>query len=292
VYNPLAGAECLALSHRALAAYEAAGRDDSGLGEFMVELGWRHYYCGGNSEAESLCLRALAMQERLLGPGLAHTGPAARTLAMMYDHRRSDFARADAEPFYRKAVLAHESDSGDEAAGLPDILYRLGDNLHREGRDEEAAPVFERLGTALEAHHVALERCEFQKLLGVYHAYLSRAGREAEIDEAALAEDPAEIYREMRQATVEHAEAVFGADSLELAEAFDKLAMLCIARGMTDQAEAAPQRALEIREARLGPTDPATIEAARRRDGARGMARSLAAQRGIGTGEDPMSRVR
>jgi tetratricopeptide (TPR) repeat protein len=217
--------ECLALGLRALAAYEAAGRDDSDLAYFVSELGWRHYWFGRYDEAERLLLRALAMQERLQGPAHPRTGGTARSLAIMYDHSELPSGGADPEPYYRTALVGFESASGDEACGLPDALYRLADYLHRQGRDDDAAPFFERLGPALKDHQAALDPNVFPWLLGGYRAYLQRAGREAEFDREYSSTPPVHPYVGMCQSTAEHAEAAFGPDSLELAEALDHLAM-------------------------------------------------------------------
>jgi Tetratricopeptide repeat len=155
----------------------------------------------------------------------------------------------------------------------------MADYLHRQGRDDEANPLFERLTATLGASGSAIDLAKAHWMLGGCCEYLRDAGREAEaeaIEESATLWDP---YVQYSKSEAERVEAAFGSDSLELAEALDNLAGAHATAGQVKEAEMASCRAVEILEARLGPDHPSTAKLVVRRTSIRGLAASFTANR-------------
>jgi hypothetical protein len=270
------GEEADALALRAIDAHEAAGRDDAELAGLIATVGWRRYWVGRYAEAEPLLLRALAMQERLLGAGDLATAGTARQLAIMYDHRGFD---VDPEPYYRQALASYEQIHDEYHPDVLDAHYRLADYLHRQDRDNDAEPLFERLIATLAAGGPAIDLGKIHWILGGCCDYLRNAGREAEakaIEERASLYDP---YLQSCKSEAERVEAAFGSGSLELAEALKNLASAYAVVGQVNEAEAAANRAVEILESKLGPDHPSTIEVTARRTNIRGFAASFTEHR-------------
>jgi hypothetical protein len=269
-------AESDVLALRAIAAYEAAGRDDAELAGLIATVAWRRFWIGRYAEAEPMFLRALAMQERLLGASDLATAGTARQLAIMYDHRGFE---ADPEPYYRQALAGYEQAHSDHDPDVLDARYRLADHLRRQGRHDDARPLFERLITNVGASDLSIDLDKVHWILSGCCDYLRNAGREAEaeaIEERAGQYDP---YVQSCKAAAEQAEAAFGSDSLELAEALSNLSGAYAVVGQVDEAEAAGRRAVEILTARLGPDHPSTVEMATRRANIRGFSDSFAEHR-------------
>jgi tetratricopeptide (TPR) repeat protein len=262
------------LSLRAIAGYEQAGCDGAELATQIVTLASRRCYVGRYAEAEPLFLRALAMQERLVG----QAGRAAYTamrLAIMYDHDLPNMA--DPEPYYLKALARYEEAHDD--AGAIEARYRLADYLHRQGRDDEAGPLFTAIVAALSTEDSVAEPIEARWMLDGCCQYLHDVGRVAEAEELQEQGGPGTLRVEFCKSEADQAEAAFGSDSVELAKALDSLALAYEGAGQGDQAEEAARRAEEILVARLGPDDPASAKAIALRASARDRASRWAANR-------------
>jgi tetratricopeptide (TPR) repeat protein len=268
--------EADALALRAISAYETTGRDDPEFAGLVATVAWRRFWIGRYAEAEPMFLRALDMQERLLGRSDLATAGTSRQLAIMYDHRGFD---VDPEPYYRQALAGYELAHSDHHPDVLDARYRLADYLRRHGRDDDARPLFERLAATLRAGALSIDLDKVHWILGGCCDYLRNAGREAEakaIEERASQYDP---YVQSCKAAAEQTEAAFGSDALELAEALSNLSGAYAVVGQVDEAEAAGSRAVEILRARLGPDHPSTVEMATRRVNIRDFSASFAEHR-------------
>src|SRR5262249_15875454 len=227
--------EADALTLRAIAGYKGEGREDAKLAALIAGLGWRRYWIGRYVEAEPLLLQGLAMQERLLGLGDPATAETAQRLGIMYDYRGFD---KDPEPYYRKALegreLAHEP-------GHPAVLeaqYRLADFLRRQGRHEEAEPLFEHLVNVFTHENPASNAGSLSWIIAGCQEYLQNLGRDADaeaLEAQARVHDP---LIAMARAEAEQAEAIHGLDSIEFAEALGDLAGFLAVEGRTGEAEA------------------------------------------------------
>ena len=267
-------ADALALS--AIAAYDAAGRDDAEFAGLIGTAAWRRFWIGRYADAEPMFLRALAMQERLLGLSDPATADTARRLAIMYDHRGFD---VDPEPYYRQALARYEQAHGEQHPDVFETRYRLADYLHRQGRDAEADPLFECLTAELAASGSVIDLHNVHWMLDGCCEYLRKAGRETEVEAIEQRASQRDPYLESSKSDAEGVEAAFGSGSLELAEALDNLAGAYAIAGQVNEAEVAACRALEILEAQLGPDHPSTAEMAGRRTNIRGLAASFTANR-------------
>jgi tetratricopeptide (TPR) repeat protein len=268
--------EADALALRAIAGHEAAGRDDAELAALIATVAFRRFWVGLYAEAEPLFLRALAMQERLLGPDDPATADTALRLALMYDRHWSG---GDPEPYYRRALAGFEAALAEDHPEVLQARFRLADYLHRQGRDDEADPLFERLVVAIDEAGDALDLDKVDWILGGCCRYLRSAGRSAEAEAIRRRASACHPLIPEGRSAVERAEAAFGAESLDLAEALVDLAGTYIDAGRADEPEESMRRALAIYTARLGPDHPTTTALAARLAGARERAEWHAAHR-------------
>lgn len=265
-----------ALALRAIAGYEALGHDDPALAVLIGTLGWRRYWVGRYADAEPPSLRALAMFERLLGPDDPSTAGAARALAMLFDHGPSD---GDPEPYYRMALRGHEDARPDDPIAVVESRFRLADYLHRQGRDDEAAPLFALVEKAIrESSSFDGQDLPHWMINGCYD-FLCDLGRLDEADALDQWAGPYSAYLTGCQREAIRIESVHGPASLEMAESLRTLALAFAFEGLADEAEESARRVLAILQARLGPGDPQVIEDARRAECIRAHAVRSAAER-------------
>lgn len=192
--------------------------------------------CGRLAEAETFYRRALAIEERRLGPKHADLAPRLRDLATLL---RSLRRLPEAEEIYRRLVALHESAARPDAAAMSADLTQFAATLRVDNRLADAEGLcrqaldLARRGvgpqhpkTALAAHHLA----------GVLEA--EHRPREAE-----------RLYRE----ALEIEERAFGFDHPRLASRLYHLALSLHAQGRLDEAELHFRRGLAIDEEQLGP---------------------------------------
>lgn len=249
-----------ALALRAIAGYDALGRDDAALARLIGTLAWRRYWVGRHAEAEPLFLRALAMYERLLGPGDPATAGAAISLAMLLDHGR---CKGDPEPAYRKALIGHEIARPDDSIAVVESRFRFASYLHRQGRDDEAAPLFGLVEKAVREGLPFDGQDKRQWFINGCHEFLCDVGLLDEADALDQWAGPDDALLAFCQSNALRIESVHGPESLELAVSLRDLAFEFVFAGQADQAEAVYRRVLAILQARLGPGDPKVVEAAR-----------------------------
>ena len=240
---------------------ETAGRDDAEFAGLIATVGWRRYWIGRYAEAEPMLLRALAMQERLVGDGDAATAETAKKLAMMYDHRGFD---VDPEPYYRKALAGFEAALGAGHADAFEARYRLADYLDRQGRDDQAAPLFDDLVSRILSLDPPVSPDQAHWMLGACCDHLRAAGRDDEAEAIEAWANWADPYLLMCHADAKQAETAFGPESPALADALKNLANAYIQAGRPDEAEQAAQRVHAILLARSGPDDPGRQRSGRR----------------------------
>jgi tetratricopeptide (TPR) repeat protein len=254
------------LRERAIAGYDAMGRDDPNLADLIAKTGWCRYFHGRHKEAEPLLVRALTMRRRLLGPGDHETARRALSLATAYDRAGFD---VDPEPYYRQALSGFKETLPDHHPSVLETLGRLAIYLCRVGRQQEAAPFFDRMVEIFLADGAVIDWRSIDwrsrdSTLDECCQYLRDTGRENDAEAVERLADTDDSSVDYSRAHVEQVESIHGADSLELAEALGRRAYRLAWSGLVEECEESARRVLAILQARLGPDDPATVYEAMR----------------------------
>ncbi len=277
--------ESLELLERAIEAHVAAGGDDAALAAMLTDVGRRHFWINRYEQAERWLLRSLSMRERLLGPASPETAETARWIGMIYTRGRLS---GNAERFFRQAMDAFEATYGPDHSETFTTRFRLARSLHEAGRDEEAAPHFDTLASAIASGRMKDHLEAISWTLEGICKHLRKAGRMGEVEAIEVLHDSLNSLVGQARAEVSRAEVVFGADSRELAEALSVLAMHLESEGAGEDAEAALRRSIAILQSRHDPEDATLTQAwawlARVREVSernREMAESYAAIRGL-----------
>ena len=194
---------------------------------------------GRYAEAEPLYVRALGINEKVLGPEHPDTARSLNNLAELW---QSQGRYAEAEPLYRRALAIREKTLGPEHPNTAASFNNLAGLWRSQGRYAEAEPPFRR---ALEIH---------QKALGPEHP--TTAGS---LNNLALLYDNQGRYAEAEPLYVralEIYEKALGAEHPNTAASLNNLAGLYESQGRYAEAEPLYRRALEIKERALGPEHP------------------------------------
>jgi CHAT domain-containing protein/Tfp pilus assembly protein PilF len=240
---------------------------------------------GKYAEAETLLREALAVNEKVLGPGHPYTANAHSYLASILNARGR---YAEAEPLYRKALAVNEKALGPGHPGTARCCNNLALSLRARGRYTEAEPLLRRALATLEAvqgpEHPATATACNNLALNLHDQGRNReAGplcrRALAIREAALGPthpDTAQsysnlallfsdqkLYREAEplcRRALAALEKALGADHPLTATGYNNLAENLQNQGRHAEAELLHRKALAIMEAALGPDHPDTAQ--------------------------------
>jgi tetratricopeptide (TPR) repeat protein len=199
----------------------------------LVNLAVAYTELGAPAQAEPLLERALDVEESVLGPHHPDLAPTLIDLGTAV-HARGDLPRARA--LFERAIAVLESSKSD-APALGMALSNLATILGALGDDEEA---LRRLRQAL-----AL----FERTLGPDHIYVAMA-----LTNTAMREPPTEA-----RLSIERALAIYESHDPQhpgIAYALNQLADLHSSAGRPELALVPAERALAVRENKLGPTHP------------------------------------
>lgn len=260
---------------RAIAAMEAAGREDLELAECLAAAGWRRYWIGRYEGAEPLQARALRLFERLAGPADPRTARAACQLGLTYDHGRVE---GDAAPFYARALAGYEERLHDAHPDVLDARARLATYLSNTGREYEAAPHFDGLVAALLDEAAEVDWDDRRWYVDGCADYLRAAGRHDELEHLERLAARYNVMVASGRERLAQVEGLHGPASVECADALGVLAHSLAHAGRPEEAVEAADRALKILRARLAPDDPAIAEAEEQVDVVRAAAEFHAAR--------------
>jgi tetratricopeptide (TPR) repeat protein len=235
-------AQCERLVPQALACaslIEAYGFEFKEAARLLNAVG---YYLGERarfSDAEPLYQQALAIREKVPGPGHPDVATSLNNLADLY-YKQGKYA--EAEPLHQRALAIWEEALG---PGHPDVatsLNNLADLYRVQGKYAEAEPLYQRSLAVRE------------KVLGL-----------EDPDVAANLNNLAELYREqgkyaqaepLYQRALTIWEKALGPEHPNVATCLNNLAELYREQGKYAHAEPLFQRALAIKEKTLGPDHP------------------------------------
>ncbi|MCB1933817.1 MAG: tetratricopeptide repeat protein, partial [Candidatus Accumulibacter sp.] len=240
-------------------------------------------FTGAYAKAEPLYQRALAINEKALGPDHPDT---ARSLSNFADLYTATGAYAKAEPLYQRALAIHEKALGPDHPYTAVSLNALADLYTVTGAYAKAEPLLERAlainEKALGPDHpgTATSLNDFAALYygtGAYAKAESLHQRALAIYEKALGPDHpdtatslnnlADLYtvtgayakaEPLLQRTLAIREQALGLDHPDTARSLNNLGALYSTTGVYAKAEPLLQRALAIHEKALGPDHPDT----------------------------------
>ncbi len=255
------------------------GADHLDVAQSLWDLGFTQYMLGKYAEAQPILQRCAAIRESRLGMSDSSTGIALQKFgdALYYDSKYSDAAAA-----YLRAIESLDASPGDLSQSLSLACRRLGDAYYYQGLYDDAQPYYERALTL------------YEKLYGDKHAEVATSlndlgwnlwninrfadaepilRRCAAIREELLGPEDAELSRTLvKLADVIHAQRRFteaqplyeracairekalGQDA-DVAFPFMSLGENLHELMRFDEAQKAYAHALEIRRAKLQPTD-------------------------------------
>ncbi len=236
---------------------------------------------GDYAAAEPLFRRALAINEKALGPDHPEVAANLNNLAMLLS-AKGDYAGA--EPLYRRALAIDERALGPDHPNLAPPLNNLAALLYAKGDYAGAEPLYRRAlaidekalgpdhpGVATDLNNLA----ELLRTQGDYAGAEPLMRRALAIDEKALGPDHPQVainlnnlaellYNKGDYAAAEPLfrsalaidEKALGPDHPQVATNLDNLALLLYAKGDYAAAEPLYRRALAIDEKALGPDHP------------------------------------
>ncbi len=205
------------------------------LSKRIVEL----YQAGKFAEAIPIARRALAIQEKALGPNHPGVADMLGSLALLYGKQGR---YAEAEPLYRRALAIQEKALGPDHPDVATELDNFAVLYKNQGRYADAEPL----------HRRALAIRE--KALGPGHP-----------DVAASLNNLANLYaiqgryvdaESLYKRTLAIREKALGPNHPDVAASLDNLAALYDGQGLYEYAEPLNRRALTIWEKALGPDHP------------------------------------
>ena len=191
---------------------------------------------GRYTETEPLYKRALAIQEKALGPDHPDVAQTLNKLALLYDN---EGRYADAEPLYKRALTIVEKAFGPDHPNVATTLANLAELYRNSGRYTEAEPLYKRA--------LAIQ----EKALGPDHPDVAQT-----LNNLALLYDNEGRYTEaepLYKRVLTIAEKAFGPDQPNVATALNNLAALYVALARYADAESLYKRALAIVEKVPGP---------------------------------------
>ncbi len=191
------------------------------------------------AQAESLCQRALAIREQVLGAEHPDTAMSLYNLAYLY---KAQGKYSQAEPLYQRALAIQEQTLGLENPETARSLNNLAILYEAQGKSEQAEPLLQRA--------LAI----WEQVLGPMHPNTALSlNNLAMLYEAQGKCEQAELLLQRALAIQEHE---LGPMHPNTATSLNNLAMLYDNQGKPEQAEPLYQRALAIQEQVLGVEDP------------------------------------
>jgi len=191
------------------------------------------------SEAEPLYQRALAIDEKALGPKHPRVATDLNNLAALYEHQGKYI---EAESLYQRALAIDEKALGPEHPNVARVLYNLAVLYDHQGKYAEAERLYQRA--------LAID----EKALGPEHPELAR-----DLNNLALLYDHQGKYAEaerLYQRALAIDEKALGPEHPQVASNLNNLAALYEHQGKYAEAVPLFQRALAIDEKALGPEHP------------------------------------
>jgi hypothetical protein len=229
---------------KALALTES--RDDSPESSAfcLYELGWLLYFVGKHQDAEPYLLKALPLCETAHGASHAQTVQVLGAIALLY-RNCADLGKSP-EPYFRRAIEASKSNTDLYRCYLAN-LGRLASFLDESERFDDAD------GSYLELLSVIRETPDQNNsdkwwIVSDCVEYFTKRGRADLIADLAPSAANRNVYAEMVQERLGHAEKTLSKDDPEFAEALLAAGNNATFEGKYEEAESLLERALTASE--------------------------------------------
>jgi tetratricopeptide (TPR) repeat protein len=220
-------------------AVQRAEPDSSYLPGYLSDLGFLLYLQGDYKEARQLYERALAIQERVLGPEHpSMAGVLSNLAAVLYDQSEYENARS----LWERTLAIQEKALGPNHSDTAQTLNSLGAVLRVQGNYKEARQLYERA--------LAIQ----ERVLGPEHP--SVAGVLSNLATISYDQGEYEDARSLWTRTLAIQEKVLGPDHPNTAQTLNNLAFALQAQGNYVEARQLYERALAIQERVFGPEHP------------------------------------
>ena len=266
-----------------VAELRAATEDDRALEEArrLSRESERLQSAGKYDEARALGERALAIQEKALGPDHLDVARSLNNLALIYS-RKGDYAKG--EPLYQRSLAIREKALGPVHNDVAKSLNNLANLYSDKGDYAKAEPLYQRslaiLDNSLGPDHLLVAQslnnlARLYRRRGDYAKAEPLLERSLAIRDKALGPDHpvvaatlnslAALYSDkgdyaraepLYQRSLAIREKALGLDHLDVATSVNNLAILYDEKGDYTKAEPLYQRSLAIREKALGPDHP------------------------------------
>src|SRR6516162_3402663 len=222
----------LAVPH---AAFAQGLAEAAALNQQVVQLYNQRRY----SEAMPLAQRALAIQEKALGPNHPSVAVSLNNLAELY---QAEGRYAEAEPLYKRSLAIREKALGPVHPDVAASLGNLAQLYKDQGRFADAEPLFKRSLT-IRKKALGPDHPDVAASLNALASLYQHQGRYA---------DAEPLYKQSLAVD----ERALGSDHPDVALLLNNLALLYQLQGRYADAEPLYQRALAINEKTLGPDHP------------------------------------
>jgi tetratricopeptide (TPR) repeat protein len=233
----------LALAMVGGGAEPPAGAEERASGLINGLASYRHRALAAYALARPLYERALAINEKVLGPEHPQTALSLNNLAhLLQDQGDLDGARA----LHERALAIREKTLGPDHPDTAESLNNLALLLQDQGDLEAARPLFERA--------LAI----YQKALGPEHP--TTAAGLNNLAFLMVAQGDLKAARPLYERALAIDEKVLGPEHPDTASDLSSLALLLQQAGEPASARPLLERALAIREQALGPEDPQTVK--------------------------------
>lgn len=144
-------AEAVSLGERAITVARAAYPEESReVASAIGALGEVYRSSGDAKSAEPLLVKALAMQERILGPDHGLVASSSNNLAALYHYTMGDLAKA--EPLYRRTLAQRRKFYPANHPNLGQVLLNLGALLCQRGQWQEGRALFDEGAAIMETN--------------------------------------------------------------------------------------------------------------------------------------------
>jgi tetratricopeptide (TPR) repeat protein len=154
------------------------GLASPGLGTSLNNLAMIYVKLGRYAEAEPLLKRALAIQEKALGPDHPDVAESLNNLATLYAEQGR---YAEAEQFYRRALAIREEALGPDHPKVGASLNNLAMIYESQGRQADAGPLCER-GLAIREDTLGRDHPDVGGSLNCLATVYAEQGRDSEAD--------------------------------------------------------------------------------------------------------------
>lgn len=192
-------------------------------------------------EAEPLLQRALAIQEKVLGPEHPNTALGLNNLAYLYNDQGK---YTEAEPLLQRALAIYEQALGPEHPDTATSLNNLAYLYYSQGKHTEAETLYQR-ALAIRERVLGPEHPDTAQSVNNLALIYYNQGKDEEAEV---------LYRR----ALAICEQVLGPEHPDTATSLNNLALFYYSQSKNEEAEALLQRALTIRERMLGPEHPDT----------------------------------